>query len=267
MQRYQQQQRLVFDPTDTIFIGGLPLSATDNEVRAFFEQFGSLQLAMVKRKSEDDPENLGYGFLIVADQASMRNILSRKFYKFKERKVEVSRYVKKGEKRNTKLLQKHLKSLYVDGFPVSVNEVEARRFFSGFGTLQNLYLLKVEQGSDTRQCFVLFRSKKTARRVEDLGARGKLVFGQGLLSTQRGNLNIPKEATSEGNSAGSAPRRQFGATVESEQFSRQSGNRLPKSNQSRSRMIQASSQNSILDLDNHGIDQNSDTKKSPLWRS
>ena len=184
-----------FDSSNTIFLGGLPLDAQEADIKHFFKPYGKIKFVCLKKKHEEDTQNLGYGFIIVADERSMMSILSRQFYKLRGRKIEVSQYMKKSEKRDEKFMERLKKRLYIRGLPAFSKEGELKKHFSRYGAIQNLFLLNLEEGRRTRDCFVMFESAKAARRVETEAKMGILEYKFCGLVVHKGKDNISKKSS------------------------------------------------------------------------
>ena len=124
-----------FSSKDTIFVGGLPLDIQEQAIEAYFRQFGPIKQVFLKKKKRSDRLNIGYAYLVVGSQSAMGAILSRQFHYLGQRRVEVSQYFPKGEKRNQHLLDLQRRRLYIKAVPLIYSDDSLRQFFSRFGSV------------------------------------------------------------------------------------------------------------------------------------
>ena len=200
----QQEKYLVFDTKTTLFVGGLPITATEQDLIDYFSQFDQNVQIKIKKKRAQDIVNLGYAYLVSSPAAKDR-IFAQKFHSIAGRQIECSQYLPKGRKRNKHLLDQQQRKLFVKGLRGDRQIKAIREFFSRFGRLQNCYHRHSEDGQVMKQevCLV-YETSKATERVEALARDGELWMdgtvpssrSSGARSTcpTRSSARLPKRA-------------------------------------------------------------------------
>ena len=190
----EEDYSIRYDSSTTIHLGGVDKQAKEAEINAFFEQFGDIKKVDLKKKNPEDTKNIGWGFLVVSRPKTLEKILSKQFYKIGSRKVEFSRYLVQGRRRQKQLADKHKRRLYVKGIPKEANLTAAKRFFLKFGPIENIYFLSKEEDDEVVDAFLLFAKASSASRVAEEAKNGNLVYEGLVLAVERGKINIPKNS-------------------------------------------------------------------------
>lgn len=77
------------EPTEKLFVGGIPLSVGNDELRDYFSQFGNITEALTK-------DSRGFGFVTFASIEEANAALDVKDHKLGEREIEVKRAIANG---------------------------------------------------------------------------------------------------------------------------------------------------------------------------
>ncbi|XP_059639658.1 heterogeneous nuclear ribonucleoprotein 1-like [Cornus florida] len=86
----QQSNRLSKTNCTKIFVGGLPPTLTKEDLRRFFQRFGTIiDVVVIHNKETNKPR--GFGFIVFDSEEAVNNVLKKSFYKLKNKEVEVKR--------------------------------------------------------------------------------------------------------------------------------------------------------------------------------
>lgn len=142
------------DTCDLIVLG-LPFHASDEEIRAYFEEYG--KLIMMQLKKNKDGTNKGFGFIRFKDlEAQERVILTR--HRIKSRWCDV----KIPQSQENKLAMDDRKcKIFVSGIGDGVTSADLRHHFEQFGRVTDIYLAKPFRNF----AFVTFSEADTAQSL------------------------------------------------------------------------------------------------------
>ncbi|KAH0713353.1 hypothetical protein KY285_006780 [Solanum tuberosum] len=107
----QQSQRQNSETSNSnrrkIFVGGLPLSLSEEEFKTYFEKFGTIsQVNLISDKETKTPR--GFGFVTYDSEESVTHVLQEKLHWLKNKYVEV----KKAEPRERRVMNSYYHNFY-----------------------------------------------------------------------------------------------------------------------------------------------------------
>ena len=179
----------------TLFIGGLPLDITNEQLATYFGRFGSIKQVSVNKKNPEDELNLGYGFIEATDTRTLNRLLERSFYFIKDREVEVKPFLEKGKNRNIHLVDLQKRRLYVSGVPSYFEDTDLRDFFGQYGALDNAYILDENNSLPTTQeGFLLFKRAEDCQRISRLVREWKVFIDGHLIKGKKRKIKLSKQA-------------------------------------------------------------------------
>lgn len=152
------------DDAGKIFLGGLSWDTTDDDLRDYFEKFGSISDATVKT----DPatgRSKGFGFVVFVEPSSVDQVLSQGAIELQGRSVEPQRA--KGRSAGGGR-SGGVKKVFVGGVDPDVSEAEIRDYFSSFGRVEDVHTPLDRETSERRPfVFVTFESSNAAEDACD----------------------------------------------------------------------------------------------------
>ncbi|KAG8384868.1 hypothetical protein BUALT_Bualt04G0163100 [Buddleja alternifolia] len=147
-----------------IFIGGLARDTTSVQFTKHFGKYGEITDSVIM-KDRNTGQPRGFGFITYAD-ASVVDRVIEDTHIFHGKQVEIKRTIPRGA--NSKDFK--TKKIFVGGIPTTVDEDEFRNFFSSFGEVKELQIMKDHSTGRSRGFgFVTFESEQS---VDDLLANG-----------------------------------------------------------------------------------------------
>lgn len=157
----------------TIFIGGIPLSATVGEVQTYLSSFDRVVRLHLPRDRTTKTLK-GYARVVLASEAGVERILNRSSHRIGDLEVGVSRWLSQEEYLTRKDLLGNRK-VFVK-HPPSFGEAELRHYFSMFGPVVEV-CVKTDPFTNRNRnfCYVIF--------VEEIAAR------EAVLSSPHSYLN------------------------------------------------------------------------------
>lgn len=181
----KQHSRINDNGITDLMVGGLPFSASEDDIRRYFENnFGELDMLEVKYDNEG--KSRGFGFIrfksTKATEAALAGI-----HILNNRKFEV-RYSKKSLMRQTELENIPLK-LFVGRLPQGTTTTDLQEYFGSYGVLKDVYIPTPFKGYG----FVQFGSPIVATKVLNDTHLYKGVYL---------NVNTPNNRSSKGILAG-----------------------------------------------------------------
>ena len=194
-QKMSEEKYLQFDVNTTLFVGGLSITATEEDLVSYFSQFGDKVQVKIKKKKATDSINLGYAYLVTSSSTKQK-ILRQKFHMIAGRQVECSQYHPKGRQRNKHLLDQQQRKIFVRGLSGKRSMAFIEKFFSRFGQLENCYHRQDENGQILKtEVFLMFKSAKSTFEVEKLASNRDLWLDGSCLEVIRPKINIPDSST------------------------------------------------------------------------
>ncbi|KAG6494305.1 hypothetical protein ZIOFF_049329 [Zingiber officinale] len=151
-------------PTLKIFIGGLPKDTTLDAFVKHFEEYGEIvDSVIMKDRSTNKPR--GFGFITYRDASVVDKVIEES-HVFNGKMVEIKRTIPKGA---APLKDFKTRKIFVGGIPTTLSEDQLRNFFSEFGKVQDLEIIRDHTTNRSRGFgFVVFEKEKD---VDDLLAK------------------------------------------------------------------------------------------------
>lgn len=96
-----------------IFVGGLPSSLTEEELRSYFEKYGNITDAVIIYESVTRKPR-GFGFVTFELEEAVENVLQNKFHVLNGKRVEVKKSI-------PKIVSNCSRTAYEDGYGTMMN--------------------------------------------------------------------------------------------------------------------------------------------------
>jgi nucleolin len=140
------------DKTFEVYVGGLPYSASEEDIQAHFEECGAVSgLNLLKGP---DGRSKGIAFVRFDDEKSQNNAVKLNGSDFGGRYLKVEKSTGKPKKSGTPSDTNF--ECYVGGLPYSAGDDEIRDFFGDCGSISSVNLLKGPDGRSKGIAFVRF---------------------------------------------------------------------------------------------------------------
>ncbi|KAI7846467.1 hypothetical protein COHA_000002 [Chlorella ohadii] len=158
-----------------VFIGGLSWETTDQKLRAYFENYGTVQEAFVSYDKHTGRPR-GFGFVVFADPIIADKVISVQ-HTIDRREVEAKRALPKEESPVSKDQQaaasgQRTKKIFVGGLAASVDEETFRAYFEEFGAVEDAVVMYDHENKRPRGFgFITFAEEEA---VEAVFARGTI---------------------------------------------------------------------------------------------
>uniref|UniRef100_A0AC35TYN5 RNA-binding protein squid n=1 Tax=Rhabditophanes sp. KR3021 TaxID=114890 RepID=A0AC35TYN5_9BILA len=137
-----------------IFVGGIPYEITDEDLSAFFEKFGKVNLAQVKYDRLTQ-RSRGFAFVEFAESDGCENALRERVQSIKDKQIEV----KPAKSRENK-------KVFVGGLPADFPEDQLRTHFEEFGKVEDIEW-PYDKGTKAHKnfAFIVFEEENAADRA------------------------------------------------------------------------------------------------------
>eukprot|EP00277_Geminigera_cryophila_P047580 CAMPEP_0173071612 /NCGR_PEP_ID=MMETSP1102-20130122/9333_1 /TAXON_ID=49646 /ORGANISM="Geminigera sp., Strain Caron Lab Isolate" /LENGTH=273 /DNA_ID=CAMNT_0013940139 /DNA_START=89 /DNA_END=907 /DNA_ORIENTATION=+ len=163
-----------------IFIGGLNLDTTEEDLKAFFETFGELTDVVVMRDKQTG-RGRGFGFVTFADSANVdKVIVDNGKHEIKGRSVDVKSAVKREEMDKSDRRgygssapaedDTPVKKVFVGGLDANTGEDDLKEYFGKFGAVAEVQIMVDPNTQRSRNFgFVTFESADSVKDVVKAG--------------------------------------------------------------------------------------------------
>ncbi|UXI15888.1 Tensin-3 [Sarcoptes scabiei] len=141
-----------------LIVLGLPWKTTDKELREYFEQFGELVMAQVKRDPRTG-DSKGFGFIRFVDQENQSKVILKRHSiggRFCDVRVPMSKDGF-GEYRNLEVSKK----IFIGRLTEAINYDDLKEYFSKYGEIADIFIPKPFRGF----AFVTFRELDIAQSL------------------------------------------------------------------------------------------------------
>jgi len=166
-----------------IFVGGLNIDTTDENLRNYFSQFGEILDCVVMRT--DNGMSRCFGFLTFKDPSVIDNILKQK-HKLDGKDIDPQPAIPRDE-------QEKAKKIFVGGVKPEVTEEEFKEYFSQFGTVvESTLISNKDTGRPRGFGFIIFDSDQSVEAV--LAKQGDIVIKGKPVEVKRA---LPKSKTAK----------------------------------------------------------------------
>jgi len=139
----------------TVFVGGLPKTATQETVDAYFGGFGKVNSVMLKNDLEGNFR--GFGFVTFRDQSTTDAVCSHKGHKFEGKPISCRPADCQGGV--------DPETMFVGGLPRTATLEQVNAHFSHYGTVSSIDMKYDEDEKFRGFCFVIFEDKASAELV------------------------------------------------------------------------------------------------------
>jgi hypothetical protein len=145
------------DDAAKIFVGGLNWETTSDDLKAYFEQFGTVTDCTIKT----DPNTgrpRGFGFVVFADPSSVDGVLAAGTHSLGGKTID--------PKRAKRLGPEPVKKVFVGGLDPNTSEAEVREYFGQYGTIEDL-TLPFDKINNVRKsfAFITFESEDPVEQL------------------------------------------------------------------------------------------------------
>jgi len=138
-----------------LFVGGLSYDTTEQDLLAYFGQFGSIANVTIKYNAQTGHPR-GFGFVTFSSDGSIDAVLNNGPHSLKNRQIDP-------RKAKTKPI---CKKIFVGGLGSNVIEDEIRQYFGQFGTVEGVELPYDHTRNRRREfCFVIFENEESADKA------------------------------------------------------------------------------------------------------
>jgi len=129
-----------------LFVGGLTWETTVEQLKSYFEKYGTVKDASIK--VDGAGSSRGFGFVLFEAAESVNNVLSEESHSLNNKKIEP----KKAEARE------RVKKIFCGGFGPDINEEELRTHFGQFGEIEKIEIPMKDQEKKLHKgfCFITF---------------------------------------------------------------------------------------------------------------
>ncbi|CAF1221400.1 unnamed protein product [Rotaria sordida] len=172
------------DQNRKIFLGGLSYHTTDETLRAFCSRFGKITDCLVMRNPEG--KSRGFGFVTYEDTSSVEDFMRSRPHTIDNRQIDPKRAMPR-EEQNSSEAHLTVKKLFVAGLREGINEDSLRQYFSRFGNIVEVLVMKDRDGKPRGFAFVTF---------DDYDAVDKAVLEKPHIINGR-NLDVKKAVPKE----------------------------------------------------------------------
>jgi len=149
IQSTAQIKKTKLSPLNRVFVGGIPLNVTKDELVLFFEKFGKVS-SIVIPKNKKTGKSKGYALINFFFEKEMKKVLEMKELELKGKKITVRKALnRKNASKETRELQK--RKIFVQGLDSLTTEKELFNFFSLFGEIDRVLMGKVNSKNNKKK--------------------------------------------------------------------------------------------------------------------
>jgi len=142
-----------------IFIGGLSWLTTEEALSQYFENLGMSVESVVIMRDKVANRSRGFGFVTLKNIEDVDKAV-RLNHHLDGRKIEAKKSIPKWDMENTS------KKIFVGGIPISLSNVDFRKYFESFGTvLETQVMTDRETGRSRGFGFVTYEDEEVANHV------------------------------------------------------------------------------------------------------
>ncbi|XP_051517456.1 heterogeneous nuclear ribonucleoprotein A1-like isoform X3 [Myxocyprinus asiaticus] len=147
-----------------LFIGGLSFETTDDSLRAYFEQWGTLTDCVVM-KDPNTKRSRGFGFVTYSNGSEVDAAMDARPHKVDGRLVEPKRAVSR-EDSNKPFAHTTVKKIFVGGIKDDTEEHHLRDYFTDFGKIEAIEIMVDHKTGNKRGfAFVTFDDHDSVDRI------------------------------------------------------------------------------------------------------
>lgn len=141
------------DQNRKIFLGGLSYYTLDDTLRDYCGRFGRFTDCLVMRNPEG--KSRGFGFVTYEDEQSVEQFMQARPHTIDNRQIDPKRAMPREDQNST---EAHLsvKKLFVAGLKDGIDETALREYFTRFGNVTEVSIMKDRDGKHRGFAFVQF---------------------------------------------------------------------------------------------------------------
>lgn len=143
-----------------MFVGGLFPETTSDTLRNYFSTYGKVK--EVKIIGEKQKRSRGFGFVLFESMETFHKVIRAK-HVIDGREVDCNSAVYSNQTKDTPAL-KNEKKIFIKKVPVEIGKQDLIDFFSGFGDIDKVLLVK-RKNKEHAFSFVEFHDKKAAKKI------------------------------------------------------------------------------------------------------
>jgi len=141
-----------------LFVGGLSWQTTEEVLKNYFESIGIGVEKVIIMRDKITGRSRGFGFVTLKKLDDIDKAVNTRLHLV--RRIEAKRAIPKREMQNSS------KKLFVGGIPISLTNVEFRKYFETFGTVADAQIMTERHTGHSRGFgFITFEDDEVARTV------------------------------------------------------------------------------------------------------
>ena len=172
-----------------IYLGGLPLNCSEQDIIDHFSQYGLVKSALINRSKEGKSKGCGQVFYQKLTPVEYEVVL-KKNHAIKSKEIEVKKYVEDSEEKKRQLNEDNRKSIHVNGLS-GLSEDVLKHHFKQFGQIDRLYIIHRDDGTSRGFGFIKFQHPESAEKAVDF--KRHIVQGKELNVTAKNTKNDEKK--------------------------------------------------------------------------
>jgi len=142
-----------------LFVGGLSWQTTEDGLQHYFESLGMEVDRVLIMRDKLTGRSRGFGFVVLKNADLLDKAVSTSL-QLDGRKIEAKRAIPKSE------MEKTTKKLFVGGIPISLNNIDFKKYFEQFGGVtESQVMTERESGRSRGFGFVTFQDEETTEKV------------------------------------------------------------------------------------------------------
>jgi len=151
-----------------LFVGGLTWETTVDQLKTYFEQYGTVKDASIKVDATGSSR--GFGFVLYESTESVENVLATESHSLNNKKIEPKKAA----------ARERVKKIFCGGFGPEVNEEELQTHFSQFGEIEKIEIPMKDQEKKLHKgfCFVTFTDPSACDTATAKGMQKQEIGGK-----------------------------------------------------------------------------------------
>lgn len=153
---------------NTIFIGGLPGSTTQESLKTYFERFGEILKVSTVQNTKKNNLSKGYALITYKEDESYNQALKVPEHYLFKRVISCQPYLQ-GAQLSQYLEDLNSRRLFVKYIPKNINNKQFEKIFKKYGEVDFGYVVKDPKSSVSRGFgYITFKTQEIAREVEKM---------------------------------------------------------------------------------------------------
>jgi len=146
-----------------LFVGGLAWDSTEESIKTYFEQFGTVESVNLKRNKDDPSKHRGFCFVKFSSPHDVESVLKQKEPHF----IDGSKIDPKSACPPGVRPELRTKKIFVGGLQEQTTEEKLMEYFGEFGEIQNKIEFAVDRTTQKRRgfCFIEFANEGIVDRI------------------------------------------------------------------------------------------------------